>query len=432
MSVIKTKRFCGLLVSGYMRRIENTYSKTAENNLLQKVPHDLIVLCVSYYPASLAIHHSGYLANKQSNFFGAVIKNQQLRYLTLNHDLNQIQIINIFPQYQGCDHWVQTLKGELYTFDGHSLKYRSFPQFDKDDFAFMSTTFCAQKNRILILNNKQFIYLVTKQNKIYQLAITQKNHNLYEHSAKLFKSDLFNKYKVTNIQCGESHSLFLMENGKIVCYGSNEYGQCGIRVNKSSDIYKAQLVPGISDIIAISVGKASNLCLSKTGIPYGFGHNGHYQLGLGHNTQIVDAPTKLSCFEDKEMRLRQIKLGENHAAAITMDYKLFVWGQNNFGQTANPNYDDTENPSQIPQFEGIGIEHVECGSNHTVVTTRDNGEVWVFGHNQYNQCIPCSKHQLWKPVKLNRLDMDTTNNSYLMGIVAICDNTFILTDDTFI
>ena len=147
---------------------------------------------------------------------------------------------------------------------------------------------------------------------------------------------------------------------------------------------------------------------------------------LCHNESVVDEAKVITFFRDRDIKFRLINIGENHADAITSDQKLYVWGSNNFGQTANPDYSDTEIPSQIKEFKDIDIDHVECGSNHTIIIT-DNGDVWVFGRNQYNQCTPSSKHQLWRPIKLNRLDMDTSNNSLLMGVIATCDDTFILT-----
>ena len=35
-----------------------------------------------------------------------------------------------------------------------------------------------------------------------------------------------------DIQCGQVHALFLMENGKVVSYGWNDYGQCGVSIDK--------------------------------------------------------------------------------------------------------------------------------------------------------------------------------------------------------
>ena len=63
----------------------------------------------------------------QPNIQCGFLKTSTIKILYIKHNddnaLRPIQIINMFPQYQN-DH-LQTLDGELYTFNGESLTHRS-------------------------------------------------------------------------------------------------------------------------------------------------------------------------------------------------------------------------------------------------------------------------------------------------------------------
>ena len=174
MSTISIKRFCRLLVSGYLRNIQKILSNLndvdnddddydddydEESVIKILIPKVLYDLCIAYYPVSLKIHHSGWTTNQHTYAYSNIIvKTEQLRYDTLVHKLD-IDIINIWPQFQRTNHYIQTLNGEIYAFNGRELKFRSSGLFESDDVSLMSTVFCCEYNNYSI--GHQYIYFVT-------------------------------------------------------------------------------------------------------------------------------------------------------------------------------------------------------------------------------------------------------------------------------
>jgi alpha-tubulin suppressor-like RCC1 family protein len=64
---------------------------------------------------------------------------------------------------------------------------------------------------------------------------------------------------------------------------------------------------------------------------------------------------------------------------------IFSWGDNTYSQYGLDNNEFTfiESPKMI--FKEISIKNISLGNNHTIILT-NNGEVIIFGDNQFLQC----------------------------------------------
>jgi hypothetical protein len=94
--------------------------------------------------------------------------------------------------------------------------------------------------------------------------------------------------KVTAIAAGEFHSLALLNDGRVLAWGSNEYGQLGDGTNTDSNVPVQVKGTGgsgaINNVAAVAAGGFHSLALLKNGTVLAWGNNESGQLGDGSNT----------------------------------------------------------------------------------------------------------------------------------------------------
>lgn len=93
----------------------------------------------------------------------------------------------------------------------------------------------------------------------------------------------------------------------------------------------------------------------------------------------------LDSWEPAIIRKNKIAAGTGHSLLIDASGNVWAWGANDHGQLGDSSTTDSNVPVAVYGLEGIHIEQVAIGDNHSVALDID-GNVWVWGDN--------SKHQL--------------------------------------
>lgn len=142
------------------------------------------------------------------------------------------------------------------------------------------------------------------------------------------------------IDAGESHTVGLVEEGLIYCWGKNQFGQC----------------ESPKGLIAKSVASGSfhSMALSLDGHITCWGSNSFGQ---------CDAPS--------DTVFAQVSGGMFHSVGLTQDGVITCWGLNNFGQCDAP--------------AGDGFIMVDAGTWHSVAIASD-GTAHCWGRNDQGQC----------------------------------------------
>ena len=113
---------------------------------------------------------------------------------------------------------------------------------------------------------------------------------------------------------------------------------------------------------------------------WGSTYDGILGQGFGDDTtQFVVSPTKIEFPQvEKKLRIKQVSVGDYHAALITSKRELYCWGSNLKGQLGT---EDTENrlrPCMV-QYDSLdSVTLVSCGASFTFVVT-DQNEIKVSG-----------------------------------------------------
>lgn len=104
---------------------------------------------------------------------------------------------------------------------------------------------------------------------------------------------------IVAVTVGNDHFLLLTEKGQVYAFGSNDYGQLG-QVGKNY-IVEPTIIPGLNNIVEIAAGDYNSFAVNCYGEVYTFGRNDYGQLGLGHKNKI-NVPTlipELNVFKKK-------------------------------------------------------------------------------------------------------------------------------------
>lgn len=139
--------------------------------------------------------------------------------------------------------------------------------------------------------------------------------------------------ELLDVASGKKHSLLLFENGKVLPYGDNYYGQLGLpkTIDSQSVTEEKPLYVDIpTKFISVAVGLDFSLAVAEDGFLWGWGNNRSYQLGL-NNPENIEEPRLLS--ETKGWK--KVFAGGYESLALKEDGSL--WDLHNFEVIQNPN-----------------------------------------------------------------------------------------------
>lgn len=204
--------------------------------------------------------------------------------------------------------------------------------------------------------------------------------------------------KIVSAAAGESYSVLLDEDGKVFTAGRASYGQTGQpfeadALNRKSTLNVfTEIDPsyfGQEKITSISAALNACFALTESGKLYVWGANDKGILACGDtNEDIMNyTPVLLSSNLFGNERIKKISACNMTALALTESGKLYVWGDNGFGQFGIPDFEEVSSgtPQLIEKFYGEtdgerAVEIKDCISGGIVNFALDgDGTVYSFG-----------------------------------------------------
>jgi len=132
---------------------------------------------------------------------------------------------------------------------------------------------------------------------------------------------------VTAIAAGPKYSLALTKDGTIYGWGENRYGQLGdgTTMNQLTPV----LVRGVARAIAIAAGGDFSAALLSDGTVMTWGHGSGT---LGRPGIAVNGPNPLPTLVPGASDITAISAGAQHVLALTSAGRVMAWGEQNAGQ----------------------------------------------------------------------------------------------------
>lgn len=233
----------------------------------------------------------------------------------------------------------------------------------------------AGKDHILALDNKGIVY-AWGNGQQYQLG-----RKILERSLlSSLEPRSFGLKNIKFIGSGDFHCFAITTAGKVLAWGLNQYGQCGVDMNidDGAIVTKPTEIKVLADkdIVYITGGEHHSIAVSSTGEVYSWGRNDMKETGIIKfnkddcildnfgKVRVLRVPTKVNL-----PPVSKVACGSHHSLALTTDGFVFAWGFADTYACGLGNLDDdVEKPTRIDNTatKEHSIEFVGCGGQFSV------------------------------------------------------------------
>jgi alpha-tubulin suppressor-like RCC1 family protein len=184
---------------------------------------------------------------------------------------------------------------------------------------------------------------------------------------------------VSAIAAGRSHGMALLNDGTLMTFGSNVFGQLGTRAYSGSGTPTEVPTAVMTDVAAIAGGEAHSLAVKRDGTLWSFGDNGSGQLG------VADDRSGSQAHPDPALVMSgvfSVAAGGYHSLALRRDSTLWTFGSNAVGQRGTPLSLPIGDPSPTEILSDVVT--IAAGTNHSLAIKRDHS-LWTFGFDNRGQ-----------------------------------------------
>jgi alpha-tubulin suppressor-like RCC1 family protein len=143
---------------------------------------------------------------------------------------------------------------------------------------------------------------------------------------------------VTDIALGNDFTVAINNSGRMISFGNSQDSRLGI-ITVEPKLLPSIVSDDMEYVFQVSAFKNGVIALGSTGKMYAFGKNQYGIIGQDQYIDMVETPTLIN--NSHLFNVKEIVTGSNHAIALTNDYSVLVWGNNEkmqLGTTGLMNY----------------------------------------------------------------------------------------------
>lgn len=129
----------------------------------------------------------------------------------------------------------------------------------------------------------------------------------------------------------------------------------------------------------VESGPNFSMALAETGKVYVWGNNNFGQLGTG-SVNSINTPSLLDALYNE--KIIDISCGDNFSGALTHTGDVYTWGFGNEGQLGHGDKSDQLLPRKI-QFNQK-VKKISCGGAHAALLT-EQGKLFMMGRGREGQ-----------------------------------------------
>ena len=185
----------------------------------------------------------------------------------------------------------------------------------------------------------------------------------------------------TIIAAGSEYTLASGSDGKLYAWGSDFYGQLGDGTTTDSHIPVVVSLPSGVSPTTIAAGYGHSLAIGSDGKLYAWGYNADGELG---NATATNSAIPVAVSLPAGISPTAIAAGTTHSLAIGSDGKLYVWGDNTFGQLGNGSSNNSYVPLAVNLPDNAFPTVIAAGYGHSLAAGSD-GKLYAWGWNDYGQ-----------------------------------------------
>uniref|UniRef100_A0A8B9DR32 E3 ubiquitin-protein ligase HERC2 n=1 Tax=Anser cygnoides TaxID=8845 RepID=A0A8B9DR32_ANSCY len=171
---------------------------------------------------------------------------------------------------------------------------------------------------------------------------------------------------------------------KVFVWGLNDKDQLGglkgskIKVPSFSETLSAL------NVVQVAGGSKSLFAVTVEGKVYACGEATNGRLGLGISSGTVPIPRQITALSNYVVKKVAVHSGGRHAMALTVDGKIFSWGEGDDGKLGHFSRMNCDKPRLIEALKTKRIRDIACGSSHSAAIT-SSGELYTWGLGEYGR-----------------------------------------------
>ena len=181
------------------------------------------------------------------------------------------------------------------------------------------------------------------------------------------------------VAAGGSHGCGVV-NGILFCWGNNTSGQLGD--GTTAEGVRPAPPKGFDGMTTtkVSAGK-DHTCAISDGKLFCWGRNNYGQLGNGNTTSPIIEPTQVTASGLNNKRITDVSAGEDSTCAIA-DGEAFCWGRNNLNQLGNAAAgSQSSTPRAVNGLTGKAVTSIAVGVSHACAISGGDGYCWGANAN---------------------------------------------------
>jgi len=193
--------------------------------------------------------------------------------------------------------------------------------------------------------------------------------------------------RVLQVDAGDSHSLFLYDDGSVYASGFGRYGKLGDgRIDwhqESTPIPINRANMDGKEVIQVAAGRFHSLFLCDDGSVYSCGDGEHGKLGDGRTDDHEEGtPIPIDKANMSEKRVIQVSAGRFNSLFLCEDGSVYASGIGDYGRLGDGRTDIHAEGTPIPidkaNMSEKRVIQVSAGSGHSLFLCED-GSVYAFG-----------------------------------------------------
>lgn len=187
---------------------------------------------------------------------------------------------------------------------------------------------------------------------------------------------LWSKGGAIQIAAGGSNTCMVHQNGRVACWGSNQFGQLGdgTTINRTTPVAAESL----RNITQVSTGNVHSCALRQNRRVFCWGFNDAGRLGQSSLQEFIATPLRVRNLS----QVTQISAGGNHNCARRETGRVFCWGGNNSGSLGDGTTTSRFKPERV---QGINNALQVAAGGSFSCGIRQDGQARCWGRNSHGQ-----------------------------------------------